>query len=81
MASRQYRAEEIDQFSQLLVHEYMSNGFFTHLWGCNKANAQKECSTQIIHCDIKPQKILPDWHLTPRISDFEQAKLLFADQT
>lgn len=41
----------------------------------------EECSTQIIHCDIKPQNVLLDDCYNARICDFGLAKLLLLDQS
>ncbi|KAL2486034.1 receptor-like protein kinase 1 [Abeliophyllum distichum] len=45
------------------------------------AYLHEECSTQIIHCDIKPQNILLDEYYNARISDFGLAKLLMINQS
>ncbi|KAL1539594.1 G-type lectin S-receptor-like serine/threonine-protein kinase LECRK3 [Salvia divinorum] len=41
----------------------------------------EECSSQIIHCDIKPHNILLDAYYNARISDFGLAKLLTMNQS
>ncbi|KAJ0729865.1 putative protein kinase RLK-Pelle-SD-2b family [Helianthus annuus] len=45
------------------------------------AYLHEECSTQVIHCDIKPQNILLDDCYNAKISDFGLAKLLMMDQS
>ncbi|KAF7153587.1 hypothetical protein RHSIM_Rhsim01G0187900 [Rhododendron simsii] len=41
----------------------------------------EDCSTQIIHCNIKPQNIVLDEYYSARISDFGLAKLLMINQS
>ncbi|KAF5800216.1 putative protein kinase RLK-Pelle-SD-2b family [Helianthus annuus] len=45
------------------------------------AYLHEECSTHVIHCDIKPQNILLDDSYNAKISDFGLAKLLMMDQS
>ncbi|CAI9260187.1 unnamed protein product [Lactuca saligna] len=45
------------------------------------AYLHEECSTQIIHCDIKPKNILLDDYCNAKISDFGMAKLLMLNQS
>ncbi|KAM7497312.1 hypothetical protein LguiA_021726 [Lonicera macranthoides] len=41
----------------------------------------EECTTQIIHCDIKPHNVLLDECYNAKISNFGMAKLLMVDQS
>ncbi|KAJ0729862.1 putative protein kinase RLK-Pelle-SD-2b family [Helianthus annuus] len=45
------------------------------------AYLHEECSTHVIHCDIKPQNILLDDSYNAKISDFGLAKLLMMNQS
>ncbi|GLJ37310.1 hypothetical protein SUGI_0756910 [Cryptomeria japonica] len=39
------------------------------------------CRSRIVHCDLKPQNVLLDAHLLPKISDFGLAKLMSREQS
>ncbi|KAI3743194.1 hypothetical protein L1987_60900 [Smallanthus sonchifolius] len=41
----------------------------------------EECSTQVIHCDIKPHNILLDEYYNAKISEFGLAKLLMMNES
>ncbi|PRQ35218.1 putative protein kinase RLK-Pelle-SD-2b family transcription factor WD40-like family [Rosa chinensis] len=76
---------------RILVYELMSNGTLASFLFGEKQIAlgiargllylHEDCSSQIIHCDIKPENVLLDDTFTARIADFGLAKLLGTDQT
>ncbi|KAI3676929.1 hypothetical protein L1987_86544 [Smallanthus sonchifolius] len=81
---------------RLLVYEYMCNGTLaSFLFGDGRPSwkqrsflfakglsyLHEECSTQVIHCDIKPQNILLDDYYNAKISYFGLAKLLMMNES
>lgn len=45
------------------------------------AYLHEECTSRIIHCDVKPENILLDERLAARVADFGLAKLMNRDQS
>ncbi|KAJ4953855.1 hypothetical protein NE237_030687 [Protea cynaroides] len=75
-----------DGQNRLLVYEYMNTQFgmkerISLGIAIGILYLHEECETQIIHCDIKPQNVLMDKDLCPKIADFGLSKLLKPDQT
>ncbi|KAB2610559.1 G-type lectin S-receptor-like serine/threonine-protein kinase [Pyrus ussuriensis x Pyrus communis] len=65
---------------RMLVYDYMPNGSLdSHLFN-DKARGlaylHEKCRDCIIHCDIKPENILLDAELCPKVADFGLAKLV-----
>ncbi|KAI3981125.1 hypothetical protein MKX01_032265 [Papaver californicum] len=69
--------------NRLLVYDLIWNQRVQIAFGIARGlmYLHEECSSQIIHCDVKPQNILLDDSFTAKIADFGLAKLLMHDQT
>ncbi|KAF8652120.1 hypothetical protein HU200_063070 [Digitaria exilis] len=64
---------------RILISEYVENGSLEKtLFGVARGLAylHHECLEWVIHCDVKPENILLDENLVPKIADFGLAKLL-----